>query len=125
MQEADRARRKLATELAQARGRELYSNTAPGPDGIRRIERHVPTLSDDLRAEAQSFTAGSKAIFLAIGDDPPSAMLATSPDSGVHAGEILKKALTSVGGRGGGNATMAQGSAPVAHALLRAAFTLM
>jgi len=125
LQEADRARRKLATELAQARGRELYSNTSPSPDGIRRIERHVNTLSDDLRAEAQSFTAGAKSIFLAIGDDPPSAMLAVSPDSGVHAGELMKKALTSVGGRGGGSATMAQGSAPVAHALLRAAFTLM
>jgi alanyl-tRNA synthetase len=125
LQEADRARRKLATELAQARGRELYSNTATGPDGIRRVERHVSTLSDDLRAEAQSFTASAKSIFLAIGEDPPSALLAASPDSGVHAGETLKKSLTSVGGRGGGSATMAQGSAPVAHALLRAAFTLM
>jgi len=110
--EADRARRRLATELAQAAGRELYSRIAPSPDGIRRINRRVAALSDELRAEAQSFTANPKSIFLAIGDDPPSAMLASSSDSGVHAGELLKKALANAGGRGGGSATMAQGSVP-------------
>ena len=110
--EAERAHRRLASELAQARGRELYTNTAASPDGIRRIERRVATLSDDLRVEAQSFTSGAKAVFLAMGDDPPTLMLAASPDSGVHAGNLLKSALTTVGGRGGGSATMAQGSVP-------------
>ena len=36
LQEADRTRRRLATELAQASGRALYAETAAGPDGIRR-----------------------------------------------------------------------------------------
>ncbi len=82
---------RLATELAQAKGRELYANTAAGPDGIRRIERRVPTLTDDLRAEAQSFAAGPKSVFLAIGDDPPSVLLAVSADSGINAGALLKR----------------------------------
>jgi alanyl-tRNA synthetase len=110
--DAERARQRLATELAQARGRELYANTTPGADGVRRIERRVEALADDVRAEAQSFTGGSKSVFLAAGQNPPSILLASSADSGVNAGELLKKALTKAGGRGGGSATMAQGSVP-------------
>ena len=102
----------LATELAQARGRELYAATAPGPDGIRKVVRRVASLTDELRAEAQSFTAGPKSAFLALGENPPAIMLAASPDSGINAGEFLKGALAKAGGRGGGSATMAQGSVP-------------
>ncbi|HMD50043.1 MAG TPA: alanyl-tRNA editing protein [Bryobacteraceae bacterium] len=115
--ETERAHRKLATELAQARGREWYTGTTPGVGGIRRVERRIPTLSDDVRAEAQSFVAGAKAVFLAIGEEPPAILLAASADSGVHAGNLLKSALASAGGRGGGSAGMAQGSVPDKSAL--------
>ena len=112
LQDSEKARRRLATELAQARGRELYAATAPGPDGIRKVVRRVASLTDELRAEAQSFTAGPKSVFLALGENPPAIMLAASPDSGINAGEFLKGALAKAGGRGGGSATMAQGSVP-------------
>jgi alanyl-tRNA synthetase len=112
LQDSEKARRRLATELAQARGRELYAATAPGPDGIRKVVRRVTSLADELRAEAQSFTAGEKSVFLAMGENPPAILLAASPDSGIHAGDLLKAALTKAGGRGGGSATMAQGSLP-------------
>jgi alanyl-tRNA synthetase len=83
----------------------------PGADGLRKIERRVATISDELRAEAQSFTAGGKAIFLALAEDPPSVLLAASTDSGVNAGEKLKAALAEAGGgKGGGSQTVAQGS---------------
>jgi hypothetical protein len=39
-------------------------------------------------------------------------LLATSEDSGIDAGMALKHALGQVGGRGGGNQRIAQGSAP-------------
>jgi alanyl-tRNA synthetase len=110
LQESDKARRRLATELAQFKGRELYAATAAGPNGLRTIQRRVATISDELRAESQSFTAGGKSIFLALAEDPPSVLLAASKDSGVHAGEVLKAALAELGGRGGGSPTMAQGS---------------
>lgn len=119
LEESEKARRRLATELAQAKGRELHAATAPGEDGLRKIERRVATISDELRAEAQSFTAGGKAIFLALAEDPPSVLLAASSDSGVNAGEKLKAALTEAGGRGGGNATVAQGSVGSKEALER------
>ncbi len=112
LQDSEKARRRLANELAQARGRELYSATASDAAGIRKVVRRVGSLSDELRAEAQSFTAGAKAVFVAIGENPPAILLAASPDSGVNAGEFVKAAVTKAGGRGGGSATMAQGSLP-------------
>jgi alanyl-tRNA synthetase len=112
LQDTEKARRRLATELAQARGRELYAGTPPGADGVRKVVRRVASLSDELRAEAQSFTAGPKSVFLAMGENPPAIMLASSPDSGVNAGEFLKAGLSKTGGRGGGSAIMAQGSLP-------------
>jgi alanyl-tRNA synthetase len=117
LQESDRTRRRLATELAQASGRELYTETAPGPDGARRVLRSVESLSEELRAEAQSFTAAGPAIFLAATENPPSVLVAASKNSGVHAGDLLKRVLSEAGGRGGGNATLAQGSVPSKEAL--------
>jgi alanyl-tRNA synthetase len=117
LQEADRTRRRLATDLAQAAGRELYGKTPPGPDGVRRVLQDVETLAEESRAEAQSFTASGPAIFLAFARNPPTVLLACSKDSGVHAGDLLKRALAEAGGRGGGNAVLAQGSLPSAGAL--------
>jgi alanyl-tRNA synthetase len=110
---ADKARRKLELDLAAYRGRELYQNTVPGPDGIRRAVRRATSGSlEELRALAQNFTAQSMAVFVATLAAPPSVLLATSADSGVDAGQKLKAALAAVGGRGGGAARMAQGSVP-------------
>ena len=108
---ADKARRKLELELAAFQGRELYAATAPGDGGVRRHSRRAERGSlEALRALAQSFTAQPKAVFLAGLEDPPSILLAASADSGLHAGQALKAALAEVGGRGGGNARIAQGS---------------
>jgi alanyl-tRNA synthetase len=113
LQESERTRRRLSTELAQASGRALHGETAPGPDGLRKVLRHFEgSLSEESRAEAQSFTATGSAIFLALTENPPSVLLAASKDSGVNCGEVLKRLLGPRGGRGGGNATLAQGSLP-------------
>jgi alanyl-tRNA synthetase len=121
LQETDKTRRRLATELAASNGRALYADTPPGPDGIRRVFRRVDALSEESRTEAQSFTSSGPAIFLAVALNPPSVLLAASPaaskDSGVHAGDLLKRALADAGGRGGGNAALAQGSLPSKEAL--------
>jgi alanyl-tRNA synthetase len=114
----DKARKKLELDLAAYRGRELYEQTAPGADGIRRVVQRLERGAvDELRAVAQNFTAQGKAVFLASLADPPSVLLATSADSGVDAGQLVKAAVTAAGGRGGGNARMAQGSVPNAAAL--------
>jgi alanyl-tRNA synthetase len=96
---AEKSRRKLEVDLAVYQGWELYHNTAPGPDGMRRVTRRLDRGSlEEFRPLAQSFTAQPKAVFLAALTDPPSI--------------LLKAALTEAGGRGGGAARIAQGSVP-------------
>jgi alanyl-tRNA synthetase len=107
---------RLAVELAQREGRELYASTAPDDQGVRRVTQRGQ-IDDAVRARAQAFVSGSKSIFLATSEDPPSVLLAVSPDSGIHAGDRLRAAVTAAGGRGGGNQTLAQGSVPSNEAL--------
>ncbi|MEO7142274.1 MAG: alanyl-tRNA editing protein [Bryobacteraceae bacterium] len=119
----EKANRRLAAELSGFHGRALYQATIPDAGGIRRAVEHGP-IGDDVRAKAQAFAAGSKATYLALSENPPSVLLAVSSDSGIDAGAVLKAALNRVGGRGGGNATLAQGSVPSKEALAAAAATL-
>ncbi|MCU1272576.1 MAG: alanyl-tRNA synthetase [Bryobacterales bacterium] len=116
--DAERLKRKLDAELARYQGRELYEATATDATGIRRAVRRLPkgTL-DDLRALAQSFTAQPKAVFTGVIEQPPAVLLAASADSGLDAGKTLQPLLAQAGGRGGGNARMAQGSVPGREAL--------
>ena len=108
---AEKTRRKLELDLAAFQGRELYAATTPGPDGLRRIVKRLERGSlEELRAIAQNFTAQPKAVFLAAMTDPPSIMMAASEDAGIDAGKLLKAAIANAGGRGGGNARIAQGS---------------
>jgi len=102
---------RLSTELAKREGGELHAATIPGEDGIRRVTLRGP-IDDAVRARAQAFIAGGKAVFLAVSEDPASVLLAASADSGVHAGNQVKAAVSAAGGRGGGNQTLAQGSVP-------------
>jgi alanyl-tRNA synthetase len=117
--EAEKARRKLALELAELRGRALYAACAPDGRGLRvhveRIEKGP--ISDELRALAQSFCAGGQGVFVGVCTDPPSILLATGEQTGIEAGARLKAALEKYGGRGGGSARIAQGSLPSAEVL--------
>jgi alanyl-tRNA synthetase len=112
----EKSSQRLATELATREGRELHAATAPDADGLRRV-RQQGQIDESTRARAQAFTLEGSAVFLATCEDPPSLLLAASPDSGIHAGDRLKAALALAGGRGGGNQALAQGSVPSAEAL--------
>ena len=110
LQSAEKTRARLAGELARIEGRELWRDTPPNTSGRRFVIRNVPAFTDEVRGLALSFAAGESACLLAIAVDPPGILLAASADSGIHAGNVLKAALTKHGGRGGGNAGLAQGS---------------
>jgi alanyl-tRNA synthetase len=115
---SEKTLRKVEIELAGYRGKELYGATAPDDGGMRRVVQRAQRGNlEDLRAVAQNFAAQSKAVFLAILEEPPSVLLAASEDAGVDAGKVVKAAVTAAGGRGGGNARIAQGSVPQASAL--------
>ena len=122
LEQARKAAAKATLELAEYRGRELYRTLEPDPSGLRcAVERaRSGKLDQELRARAQSFARQSKAVFLALIADPPSLLLAASADSGYDAGALVREALAEVGGRGGGNAQIGQGSAPDPEALERA-----
>ncbi len=122
----EKARKKLASELAVYRGRELYHATTPDAAGFRRAtERLAAGNLEELRAMAQSFTAEPKAVFLAVLEQPPSVLLAVSEDAGLDAGQMVKAAVTAAGGRGGGTPRIAQGSIPSADRLAAVAETLL
>jgi alanyl-tRNA synthetase len=111
----EKANQRLASEVAQREGREQWAATAPDAQGIRRAVEHVEqgAIDNALRTRAQAFVAQGQAVFLAVSKNPPSVLLAASADSGIHAGDRVKSAVTAAGGRGGGNQALAQGSLPV------------
>jgi alanyl-tRNA synthetase len=109
----EKTAQRLSTELAKREGAELHAATTPGEDGIRRVTQKGG-IDDAVRARAQAFVAGGKAIFLAVSEDPAAVLLAASADAGVHAGNRVKEAVSAVAGRGGGNPALGQGSVPPA-----------
>ncbi|WP_321473169.1 alanine--tRNA ligase-related protein [uncultured Paludibaculum sp.] len=111
--------RKLGLEVAAYRGRELYTQTTASADGLRRFldQRASGALDDEVRAVAQNFCAQPRALYVAASAQPAAILVVVSADAGLHAGNLLKQALAQVGGRGGGNAQMGQGSLPSAEAL--------
>ncbi len=112
-QAIEKSLRKAQVELAGFRGRQLYESTPPDADGIRRhIERAGNGSAEERSALARNFTAQPNAIYVAVVQNPPSVIYAVSADTGIHAGQAIKQALAAVGGRGGGNAQLAQGSVP-------------
>ncbi len=114
LEAADKARRRAAAELARYRGVELYESTPPGSDGRRRTVQRRPSgaIDEEVRALAQGFTSRPGAVFVAAFDNPAAVLLAVAGDTGIDAGETLKRLFAEHGGRGGGNARMAQGSLP-------------
>jgi len=119
--ELEKEKRRLMLDLAALRGRELYGQAAADGAGVRRyVERVAGALGDDVRALAQSFCAGERALFAAVGTTPATVLVCASADSGVHAGNALKAALAAAGGRGGGNAALAQGTLASAEAVATA-----
>lgn len=112
LQEAEKALLKLKAEAARQRGLEAWRATAPDDAGLRRAFWRRPAIDDEVRMEAQGFASGEKAVVTVAGDAPASLLIAASPDSGIHAGNRLKEIIAQAGGRGGGGATLAQGSVP-------------
>lgn len=117
--EAEKARRRLALELAALRGKALREACPADSSGLRvHVERiREGPLGEEIRAMAQSFCEAGDGLFLAVCANPPSVLLAAGRSTGVQAGARLKAVLESFGGRGGGSAQMAQGSAPSAELL--------
>jgi alanyl-tRNA synthetase len=117
---------KVEDEMAGFRLRALVDATVPDADGVRRLLHRVTDESAAmLRAMAQAVGPLHRAAFVAVAPLPPTIYFATSADSGIDAGGRLKAALAAVGGRGGGSARVAQGTAPTHAALADVAPALL
>jgi alanyl-tRNA synthetase len=117
LSQVEKAQQKLSSELAKREGEQAYRETEASSDGIRRWALNVARIDDEMRGKAQAFASYPRSIALISGGTPLSVLVACSPDSGVNAGAVLKHALSREGGRGGGSATLAQGSVPDERAI--------
>jgi alanyl-tRNA synthetase len=123
--ESEKARKKLSTELATLHGTQRYAAVVPDETSMRRAHMEVASIDDDIRAEAQGFTSGPKALLIATSREPISILMAVSTDAGVHAGNRVSEVVKPLGGRGGGNATMAQASLPSLQVLQQVSTALL
>lgn len=98
--ESAKAVKSLTLELAVFKGRSQYEQA--GGDGIRRYWAKLETVDEAARAVAQAFVSCGPGVYLATGGG---AVLVASSDASIHCGNLLKQF-----GRGGGSATLAQGS---------------
>jgi alanyl-tRNA synthetase len=105
------ARRELEAIVAGFRARELHASI-PLDARERRVAvvREAAGPVERLRGLAQAYSGLPGGVFIGAVADPPAVLLATAPETGLDAGRVLKPALEASGGRGGGNARMAQGS---------------
>ncbi|MES2304949.1 MAG: alanyl-tRNA editing protein [Gemmatimonadota bacterium] len=108
----------LERDIAQLKLAALIAAVAPDASGLRRVVyRAEGETGGMLRAMAQSVASMRKVLFVATTSPPPSVYVGSSADSDIDAGAALKAALVTVGGRGGGSARAAQGTAPDASRL--------
>ena len=116
---AQSARREAASALDAYRARELFDATPPDMAGHRRIVvRRDSGSVDELRSLAHAVVGIGHARFIGTLQSPPTIVFATSNSpGGVDAGAVLKTQLAHHGGRGGGNARVAQGTVPTLEAL--------
>jgi alanyl-tRNA synthetase len=98
--------------MADYRGRALYAQTIPDTSGLRVHAKVIRGggLPEDIRAEATAFVDQGRSVFIAVSEAPATVLVASSPDSGIQSGTIIKEIVAEFGGKGGGAANLAQGS---------------
>jgi alanyl-tRNA synthetase len=107
---AQSARRAIIEELNRYRAVEMIAAAPVGADGIRRIRAQPGNATvEDLRGLAQAVTAHPRTFFAGVLPEPATLLFATSADSNLDAGALLREAQAKLGGRGGGNPRVAQG----------------
>jgi alanyl-tRNA synthetase len=124
LKEGESARKKLEKDLAVYRARERYDAAVPDASGVRTIVIRDAASIDEIKAIAQAAFALPRVVVIGALTNPPSVLLASSEDSGVDSGKLLKASLAEVGGRGGGSPRIAQGSVPQAADVEHVVFSL-
>jgi alanyl-tRNA synthetase len=121
LKESDQSRRRLEKEVAGYRAAALFERL-PNDPGKRRVAlvRSAAPAMDQLRVLGQAVTELQRSVLVATTVEGNGLLVATTDDSGVDAGKMIRDALASVGGKGGGSPRLAQGTAPSADQLAAA-----
>jgi len=115
---ADKELRRLSAEAAQREGRERFAQVAPNGRGWTvEFRRTNGPMTEESRLRATAFVESGSGVWIELFSSPTSVLIAVSPSTGVHAGNLLKPLLAAAAGRGGGSAALAQGSLPTLEAL--------
>lgn len=108
--ELERERKRLQQELARYEAQTLWQGAVVDGAGIRRVRVTAAGPVKESEPLAQQLIALGPCAVLVTHVGSGGALLATSADSGLEAGPLLRTALQAVGGRGGGSARVAQGA---------------
>jgi alanyl-tRNA synthetase len=108
--ELERDRKRWQQELARYEAQALWQSAAVDRTGIRRVRVTAVGPVKESEPLAQQLIALGPCTVLVTHLDSGGALLATSADSGLEAGPLLRTALQAVGGRGGGSPRVAQGA---------------
>ena len=109
---ADKARHKLLEEIAALYADQMLAQTAGTPHVITQYMPDRDAVF--IKLLAQKLTAGKTPVIalLGAGAGQPTLVFAQSPGQKSNMGQLMKDAMATVNGRGGGSADMAQGGLP-------------
>jgi alanyl-tRNA synthetase len=113
---AGKAQHKLLEELAELYAERLLAQGAGSPQIITEFFPDRDAVF--IKLLAQKLTAGKSSLIalLASGAGQPTLVFAQTPGQKTNMGQLMKDAMTQLGGRGGGSANMAQGGLPAGSA---------
>ena len=113
---AGKAQHKLLEELAEFYAERLLAQAAGSPQVITQF--FPDRDATFIKLLAQKLTAGKSAVIalLGSGTGQPTLVFAQTPGQKYNMGQLMKDAMTQLGGRGGGSAGMAQGGLPAGGA---------
>jgi alanyl-tRNA synthetase len=112
LKESEQARRKLERELAGFQARALHEKAPLLPSGVRILSGDRAGTMDQLRVTAQALLDLPRCVYVGTTEKGDQLLVGATEDSGFDAGKLIRDALASVGGKGGGSPRLAQGSAP-------------
>jgi alanyl-tRNA synthetase len=118
---AQRELSRLQAEMLAVEAERLYT-AAENNNGRRLVLAALGERSmNDLRALAKALGARPGCVALLAGEENGHVSLAAAcaPDAGLHAGELLRRYIPLINGRGGGDTTLAQGGGAASHAVVQ------
>lgn len=107
-----KAQQKLLEEIAALEAERILAGTNDCPRIIVRILRERDAVFAKLLAQKLTGAASDVIVLLASGSGQPTLVFAQSPGQRHNMGQLMKDAMSQLGGRGGGTADLAQGGVP-------------